>query len=124
MSIRTILRSEFDRLLPHDPILEDYMLEQVEWFSNQSGTLLGAIAKGENHAGWNYAIFKQDRHGDFHIRKVMNNRLNLKAVRDELLVSMAGIAIDKPAPGIPSTSATPSGVANRTRNQSDVSLAV
>jgi hypothetical protein len=33
MSIKTAPRSEFDRLPPHNPALENWMVEQVEWFS-------------------------------------------------------------------------------------------
>ena len=59
MSIKTIRRSEFDRLVPYNPALEGWMVEQVEWFSNRSGIMLGAIARGEGVAGWNYAVLKR-----------------------------------------------------------------
>src|SRR5664279_1156987 len=91
MNVKTIPRSEFDRLLPYHPALEYLMVEQVEWFSNRSGNLLGAIAEGKSMVGWNYAILKRDRKGDFHVRKVMNNFFNSNAARVDLLLSMAGI---------------------------------
>lgn len=61
MSIKTIPRSEFDRLVLHNPVLEGWMVEQVEWFSDTSGNSLGAIAKGKGVAGWNYVILERDR---------------------------------------------------------------
>jgi len=91
MSIKTIPHSKFDRLLPYNPALENLMVEQVEWFSNSSGSVLGTIASGKSLQGWNYAILKRDKKGDFHVRKMMNNFLNLKAARDNLLFSMIGI---------------------------------
>jgi hypothetical protein len=91
MGIRTIPHSEFDRLLPHHFTLESLVGEEVEWFSNQSGNMVGTIAKGEGGAGWNYAILKRDTKGDLHVRKVMNNFLSLNAARVDLLLSMAGI---------------------------------
>jgi hypothetical protein len=97
MNIKTISRSEFDRLLAHNPGLKNLMVEPVEWFSNRSGNLLGSIAEGERVAGCNYAILKRDKNGDFHIRKMMSNCFNLKAARVDLLHSMAGIAISQPA---------------------------
>ena len=109
MNIKTIPRSEFDRLLPHNPALRNLMAEQVEWFSNRSGNLLGSIAEGERVAGWNYVILKRDKKGDFHIRKVMSNFFNLKAARVDLLLSMAGIAINQPALSVLLTSPIPSG---------------
>ena len=36
MSIITTPRSEFDRLLLHNPTLENLMVEQVEWFSGST----------------------------------------------------------------------------------------
>ena len=67
------------------------MGEQVEWFSNRSGTLLGTVAKGEGVASWNYAILKRDRTGDFHVRKVMSNFFSLENARVDLLLWMAAI---------------------------------
>ena len=91
MSIQTIPRPEFDRLVPLNPALENLMVDQVEWFSSKSGRMLGAIAKGRGFSDWNYAILKRDRKGDFSVRKVMGNFFNLRAARVDLLLSMAGI---------------------------------
>ena len=109
MNIKTISRSEFDRLLAHNPALKNSMVEPVEWFSNRSGSLLGTIAEGERVAGWNYAILKRDKKGDFHIPKMMSNFFNLKAARIDLLHSMAGIAISQPALPSVLTSSPPLG---------------
>ena len=109
MNIKIISRSEFDRLLAHHPALKNLMVEQVEWFSNRSGNLLGSIAEGERVAGWNYAILKRDKKGDFHIRKVMSNFFNLKAARVDLLLSMAEIAINQPALSVLLTLPIPPG---------------
>jgi hypothetical protein len=109
MSIKTIPRSEFDRLLAHNPGLKNLMVEPVEWFSNRSGNLLGSIAEGEHVAGCNYAILKRDKKGDFHIRKMMSNFFNLKAARVDLLLSMAETAINQPALPVLLTLFPPSG---------------
>ena len=109
MIIKNIPRSEYDRLLAHNPALKNLMGQQVEWFSNRSGNLLGSIAEGERVAGCNYAILKRDKKGDFHIRKVMSNLFNLKAARVDLLFSMAEIAITQPVPSVLLTSPIPSG---------------
>jgi hypothetical protein len=90
MSIKTIPRSEFARLLPYNPILEDFMVEQVEWFSDRSGNLLGAIAKGKGVAGWNYVILERDKFGDFYVHRMMNNFCGSGAARVDLLLWMAG----------------------------------
>ena len=84
MIISTIPRSEFDRLLPHNSIIENLMVEQVEWFSNASGNLLGAITKGKSEAGWNYGILKRDKEGIFCVHKVTMSFSSLNAARDDL----------------------------------------
>src|ERR1017187_1659287 len=109
MNIKTISRSEFDRLQAHNPGLKNLMMEPVEWFSNRSGNLLGTIAEGERVAGCNYVILKRDKKGDFHIRKVMSNFFNLKAARVDLLLSMAEIAINQPALSVLLTLPIPPG---------------
>ena len=109
LNIKTISRSEFDRLLAHNPALKNLLVEPVEWFSNRSGSLLGTIAEGERVAGCNYVILKRDQKGHFHIRKVMSNFSNLKAARVDLLLSMAKIAISQPALSVILTLPIPSG---------------
>jgi hypothetical protein len=104
MTVKSISRFEFDQLLPHYPVLESLMVEQVEWYSNRSGNMLAAIAKGEGAAGWNYVILKRDKKDEFHVRKVMSNFFNLNAAKVDLLLSMASIGIDhfKP-PALPAS---------------------
>src|ERR1039457_6325668 len=109
MNIKTISRSEFDRLLAHNPALKNLLVEPVEWFSNRSGSLLGTIAEGERVAGCNYVMLKGDQKVHFHIRKVMSNFFKLKAARVDLLLSMAEIAINQPALSVLLTLPIPSG---------------
>jgi hypothetical protein len=90
MSIKTIPRSEFDRLVPHNPVLENWMVEQVELFSDTSGKSLGAIAKGKGLATWNYVILKRDQKGIFQVRRVMSDLFSLEVARVDLLLWMAG----------------------------------
>jgi hypothetical protein len=108
MIINNISRSEYDRLLAYNPVLKHVMVNQVEWFSNRSGNLLGTVAEGESVAGCNYAILTRDKTRNFHIRKVMSNFFNVKAARIDLLLSMAEIAINQPALSVLLTSPIPS----------------
>ena len=109
MIIKTIPRPEYDRFLAHIPALKNLMVEQVEWFSNRSGNLLGTIGEGECLAGWSCAILKRDKKGDFHIRTVISNFFNVKAARADLLLSMAETAINQPAVSVLLTSPIPLG---------------
>ena len=101
MIVKTISRSEFDQLLPHNPVLEHLMVEQVEWFANTSGNLLGTLAKGKGVSDCNYVILKRDQDGHFQVHKVMNNLLDLKTAKDDLLISMAELAIEQPDLAVP-----------------------
>jgi hypothetical protein len=93
MNVKTIPHSEFDRLLPQNPALENLMVEQAEWFSNRSGNLLGTIAEGKSVVGWNYAVLKRDKKGDFHVRKEMNDFFSLRAARVDLLISRVDLLL-------------------------------
>lgn len=128
MIIQTILRSEFDRLVPHNLAMENFMVQQVEWFSNRSGNMLGAIAKGEGVAGWNYVILKRDMKGDVRVRKVIGNCFNLNAARVDLLLSMTGFekvdCANQPNLPVLLTSPASSRVVDRICKRSDIPLAV
>src|ERR1700722_12933942 len=101
MNIKSITRSEFNRLLPHNSALENLMVEQVEWFSNAAGNLLAVIAKGKSVAGWNYVILKRDKDGGFYVHKVMDNFFALKPAKEDLLISMAELAFEQPNLSLP-----------------------
>ncbi len=80
------------------------MVEQVQWYSNRSGSVLAAIATGEGAAGWNYVILKRDRKGDFQVRKVMDNFFNRNAAEVDLVLSMTSIGVDQhDSPSLPAT---------------------
>ena len=95
MIIKAISRSKFDQFLPHNSVIENLMVDRVDWFANPSGSLLGTIAVGKAVAGWNYIILKRNKEGNFHIHKVMNSFFSRKAATDDLLVSMAEMAIEQ-----------------------------
>jgi len=91
MSARTISCAEFDQLLPQHSALESLLVDEVAWFANRSGNLLGVIARGEGASGWNYVVLKRDKNADYGVRKVMGDFFNLRAARVDLLLQMAEI---------------------------------
>jgi hypothetical protein len=101
MIVKPISRARFDKLLPHNSVIERLMVEQVAWFSNNSGNLLGTIAKGKSVAGLNYVILKRDPEGQFQVYKAMSNFFDVKAAKDDLLISMAELAIKQPELAVP-----------------------
>lgn len=117
MSIKTIPRSEFDRLVPHNPVLENWMVERVELFSDTSGNSLGAIAKGEGVAAWNYVILKRDQKGTFQVRRVMSGLFSLEVARGDLLLWMGG---SEKIARIDALLSTVEGVKGKCANQSNL----
>jgi hypothetical protein len=96
MNIKNISRPDFDQLLPQDANLKHLIAEQLEWFSNSAGTMLGTVGTDKHVSGWIYVILKQDKDGQFHVYKIMNNCFPLECLRDDLLISMAELAIEQP----------------------------
>ena len=47
MPVKSILREQFNRLLPVQQVLESLTGEEVEWFAAKPGDLPGTIAKGK-----------------------------------------------------------------------------
>ena len=92
--METGVRAQKDRASGQSGLFASLMEEQVHWYSNRSGSLLATIAKGEGAAGWNYAILKQDKKGEFQVCKVMDNFFDLDAAKVDLLLSMNTINIE------------------------------
>ena len=63
------------------------MAQQVEWFSNKAGNIIGTIA-GTVEGGWSYAVLKGDRKGNFRVCNLGGDSYNLKAARSRFLIDM------------------------------------
>ncbi len=87
MSFDSIPREEFDKFLPPHLVLERLMVEQVEWFANPMGNIIGTIA-GKTDKGWNYAVLKGDRRGDFRVCNLGGDSFSLEAARSRFLLDM------------------------------------
>src|ERR1041385_2326165 len=87
MSFESIRREEFDKFLPPHLVLERLMAEQVEWFANPLGNIIGTLA-GKVDSGWNYAVLKGDARGNFRVCNLGGDSYNFKTARARLLVDM------------------------------------
>lgn len=91
MVITDIGRAEFiDRLSLHSD-LERFIGEEVEWFTNKTGTIIGTIALGDSSKGWNYVILRRNRLGKFHVSNVASDFFNHAAARVGFMFAMAGL---------------------------------
>ena len=90
MAINNISRAEFSRLLPLGRRVERFIGKEIEWFSNNSGKVIGVIAVDRADKGWNSAVLERDKSGDFRVLKLGGDASSLDDARTELLADMAG----------------------------------
>jgi hypothetical protein len=88
MVIKDIGRAEFIHRLSLHSDLEHFIGKEVEWFSNQTGNIIGTIALGDSSRGWNYVILKLNRMGKFHVSNVMCNIYSHAAARVDFMFAM------------------------------------
>ena len=63
------------------------MVEQVEWFTNTVGNIIGTIA-GKEDDGWSYAVLKGDRNGNYRVCTLGGDDFSLRAARSRFLLDM------------------------------------
>jgi hypothetical protein len=88
MPFENISRESFDALQPPSLILERLRVEQVEWFTNTVGNIIGTIA-GKSDDGWSYAVLKGDRNGNYRVCTLGGDTFSLRAARTRFLLDMA-----------------------------------
>jgi hypothetical protein len=87
VSFESIRREEFDWFLPPQLVLGRLMTEQVDWFSNTAGNVIGTIA-GKVDEGWNYAVLKGDRRGNYRVCNLGGETCSFEATRARFLKDM------------------------------------
>ena len=90
MVIKDISRAEFIRRLSLQSDLEHFIGKEVEWFSNETGNIIGTIALGDSSRGWNYVILRRNRMGKFHVCDVVCDFFNHAAARVNIMFAMVG----------------------------------
>jgi len=85
---RKISRSEFDQLFPNRPLLEAYTGELVEWFANQTNSILGAIDH-EQSGTLSYVVMKKNDDGQLRVVEINENMVSRSAAETELFQKMA-----------------------------------
>jgi hypothetical protein len=83
----SIRREEFEKFLPPPLVLNTLTVEQVEWFANQVGNIIGTIA-GKTDKGWSYAVLKGDRRGNFRVCNLGGDSYSFEVARSRFLLDM------------------------------------
>ena len=90
MVIKDIGRTEFIHRLSLRSDLEQFIGKEVEWFTNQTGNVIGTIALGDSSRGWNYVILRRNRMGKFHVCKVVCDFYDHSAARVDFMLAIVG----------------------------------
>jgi hypothetical protein len=90
MVVKDIGRTEFIRRLSLHSDLEHFIGNEVEWFANKTGNVIGTIAQGDKSRGWNYVILKRNQMGKFHVRNSVCDFYNHAAARVDFMFAMMG----------------------------------
>lgn len=65
MAIRSLSRKKFDTNKPsRSPILEQ-TIEEVEWFADDGGNVIGVLARDRTDKDWSIAVLGRDERGKF-----------------------------------------------------------
>jgi len=66
MAIRSMSRKEFDSFQPTRLPIADVVIEEVEWFADDDGIVIGVITRDWSDRDWSIAVLGRDsRRGTF-----------------------------------------------------------
>jgi hypothetical protein len=88
MTIRALCRQEFDRFSSAQATLADFTSKAVEWFADDTGLVLGAVAHHESDLNWSYVVLSRDTKGQFRSRHLQFGVWNVDEARRLLLARM------------------------------------
>ena len=87
MPFESISREQIRRVSTAHLDFERLTVEQVEWFTNTVGNIIGTIA-GKEDDGWSYAVLKGDRNGNYRVCTLGGDTFSLRAARSRFLLDM------------------------------------
>lgn len=67
MAIRNISQRKFAQRIPIPLSFETEIGEQVEWWTNEVGTIIGTVAKERTGSGWLCIVLGKDKDGGFRV---------------------------------------------------------
>jgi hypothetical protein len=97
MPIRALTIQEFDRFRSARSTLARPTDQAVEWFADDAGVVLGAIAYNQVDLQWSFVVWGRDHHGKF---RALDRDAGLSVLDDarRLLVEKMAIATSDHVP--------------------------
>ena len=88
MSIQSITRAEFDKFSPLRAPAAALILDEVEWFADEAGIVLGLIARDQADHDYFVGVLGRDEGGNFRAIDVNSGIVTLDEARSELIAKM------------------------------------
>jgi hypothetical protein len=88
--VNSIGKEAFHQLLPANAVPEMAVGDEVEWFADVAETVIGTIGLSGMNKGWNLAILKPDKTGEFRVSEKQRNFPTRHTARVVMLRRMAG----------------------------------
>ena len=88
MAVKSIMQEEFHHVIPmrSDQRIADGV--EVEWFADETGRMLGAIAAGGASQDWRYILWKREKAGKFRVCELKGRFRNHEEAKVVLLSVM------------------------------------
>jgi len=88
MPIRLISRQDFDRFEPFRAAEAEQLFEEVEWFADEDGVLIGLLARDRADDDWAYVVLGRDQQGRFRAFENEVSFLEREEARHQLISLM------------------------------------
>jgi hypothetical protein len=90
MAIRALSLQECDRFNAARATVAGYTDRAVEWFADDAGAILGAIAYDQFDLKWSLVVLGQDNHGKF---RALHREAGLRVLDDTRLLLIERMAM-------------------------------
>src|SRR5688572_21411739 len=65
MAIRSVTKQEFNKFKPARSPMSLTMIQEVEWFADDAGNVIGVLAQDKFDKDWSVAVLGRDERGSF-----------------------------------------------------------
>ena len=86
--IRSISRTEFDSFQPSRAPAAEQMFDEVEWFADDAGFVIGVVARDRTDHDYFVGVLGRDQSGKFRAIDVESCIANVDDARSQLLAKM------------------------------------
>jgi hypothetical protein len=90
MAIRALSLQECDRFNSARATVAGHTDRAIEWFADDAGAILGAIAYDQFDLEWSFVVLRQDNHGTF---RALHREAGLRVLDDARLLLVQQMAM-------------------------------